>query len=256
MRLTKIAVIALVAVLLLSAVACGTKSYQLYTSVSGQGNITPSNGTLPEGDAITLIAMPESGWQFDHWEGDLNGNQSPVTITMDKNKTIVAYFTEVETTLPPTPPPGFVTYTDKTIGFSIFYPNSWQVEGDKVYNSVGFIAPSRCLGENIISSVYNFGTEYPSLETYYSEIALNRSYWDNYHLISKENLIIDGVPAIKVICTFGEYTNSGYTIIKEMDVFLIREQTLWSIGGGCATTCWDTYEGTFNTMLNSFQILD
>jgi hypothetical protein len=41
---------------------------------------------------------------------------------MDENQTIVAYFKQVEAT----PPPGFVTWTDDTDGFSIFVPDGWD----------------------------------------------------------------------------------------------------------------------------------
>jgi hypothetical protein len=77
--------------------------------------------------------------------------------------------------------------------------------------------------------------------------------FDEYDLISKENLTIDGIPAIKVIYTYVD--DGGYTV-QEMGCFLVKQQTVWGIVGSCDITCWDTYKGTFNTMVSSFRLLE
>lgn len=43
-------------------------------------------------DIVTLTAIPNSGYAFDHWSGDLTGNQNPDTIIMDGNKSVTATF--------------------------------------------------------------------------------------------------------------------------------------------------------------------
>jgi uncharacterized repeat protein (TIGR02543 family) len=71
--------------------------YTLTTNTVGQGSITlnPSGGTYSEGTVVTLTAVPDAGWQFSGWSGDLSGSTNPTTITMNSNKSVTATFTEV-----------------------------------------------------------------------------------------------------------------------------------------------------------------
>ena len=97
MKIKVFALIGLLSILLLSGVACdvgGPTTYQLTTVVEGQGSITPSEGSFTSGEAVTLTASPASGWSFSHWGGQGSGSQNPISITMDSDKTVYAYFTE------------------------------------------------------------------------------------------------------------------------------------------------------------------
>ena len=49
---------------------------------------------------MTLTAAPGSGYSFGNWSGDASGTASPVTLTMNSNKTVTANFTQ--TPFPPT----------------------------------------------------------------------------------------------------------------------------------------------------------
>ncbi|NLG18688.1 MAG: pseudouridine synthase [Fibrobacter sp.] len=76
-------------------VSSSKNSFTLTTSVGqGEGSITPASGAFEEGQAITVTAVPASGWIFDHWSGDLSGNSNPATLSMTANKTVSAYFAE------------------------------------------------------------------------------------------------------------------------------------------------------------------
>lgn len=68
--------------------------YVLSTSVTGEGFVTiePSQATYPYGSTVELSAVPQAGWAFDHWEGDLNGTENPISLTVDGDKSIVAVF--------------------------------------------------------------------------------------------------------------------------------------------------------------------
>ncbi|RLF58403.1 MAG: hypothetical protein DRN25_05250, partial [Thermoplasmata archaeon] len=70
--------------------------YTLNLSVSpeGAGSIekTPDLDQYPEGTTVTLTAIPNSGYIFDHWSGDVSGSENPVSVVMDSNKTITAVF--------------------------------------------------------------------------------------------------------------------------------------------------------------------
>ena len=65
----------------------------LTINIVGEGtvNIEPRMDVYPCGTSVTLTATGE--YPFDYWTGDLTGNENPVTIVMDSDKTITAYFT-------------------------------------------------------------------------------------------------------------------------------------------------------------------
>lgn len=67
--------------------------YSLITSVaSGEGTVTPENGTFTDGQEVTLTAVPEKGWVFSGWSGDISGDLNPIIITMRSDKSISATF--------------------------------------------------------------------------------------------------------------------------------------------------------------------
>jgi hypothetical protein len=71
-------------------------AYTLAISVnpSGSGTVTPApaGGDYPSNTVVTLTAVPAPGYQFDHWSGNVSGISTTVTLNMDSNKSIVAYF--------------------------------------------------------------------------------------------------------------------------------------------------------------------
>ena len=87
-----------IGILLLSS--CGTPAaeppatYTLSVSVNplGAGSVSPSDGQYEEGTQVTLTTTPASGYTFDYWGGDASGSLPTITITMDSNKSVTAYF--------------------------------------------------------------------------------------------------------------------------------------------------------------------
>ncbi|MGF3554625.1 MAG: InlB B-repeat-containing protein, partial [Thermoplasmatota archaeon] len=75
--------------------------YTLTINTQGNGTVNknPDYPTYPYGTIVTLTAIPDTGWTFDHWSGDLTGNQNPTNITMNENKNITAHFTINQYTL-------------------------------------------------------------------------------------------------------------------------------------------------------------
>ena len=147
----------------------------------------------------------------------------------------------------------FVTYTDNVNGFSISVPADWEPEEDE--SGVFFLSPTTCAEWYPFGAVTaSYEESYTSAQTYYTDIIepVIESF-NGYNLISKDNLTIDGNPAVKVVYTYiGSYGES----VQETFCILINQQTAWLIIGSCDVSCWNTYQGTFNTMANSFHLLD
>lgn len=69
--------------------------YTLKTSVNGQGEVDPSEGTYDKGEAISIKATANSGWTFESWAGDAEGSENPLNITMNSEMSIIANFKEI-----------------------------------------------------------------------------------------------------------------------------------------------------------------
>jgi uncharacterized repeat protein (TIGR02543 family) len=72
-------------------------AYTLSANTAGNGSITlnPPGGTYSEGTVVTCTAVPDAGWQFDGWSGDLTGSTNPQQITMNADKSITATFSQI-----------------------------------------------------------------------------------------------------------------------------------------------------------------
>jgi len=73
-------------------------TYTLTINTIGNGTITktPNQANYTPGTNIILTANPDTGWQFDHWNEDIEDNTTSKTIIINSNKTITAYFIEQE----------------------------------------------------------------------------------------------------------------------------------------------------------------
>jgi uncharacterized repeat protein (TIGR02543 family) len=68
--------------------------YTLTINKVGTGSVTknPNKATYTHGETVTLTAIPDSGWIFSSWSGDLTGSTNPGTITMTGDKIVTATF--------------------------------------------------------------------------------------------------------------------------------------------------------------------
>jgi len=75
--------------------------YSLTVNIEGSGSVNRNDtGPYNYGDVVELTAVPDVGWTFNEWKGDLTGSTNPDTIVMDGHKTVTANFTQVENTPP------------------------------------------------------------------------------------------------------------------------------------------------------------
>jgi uncharacterized repeat protein (TIGR02543 family) len=72
------------------------RTYSLTTNVDPNGGgvvvIDPIKGIYDSDEKIRLTAIQVDGYRFSHWGGDVSGSESSITITMNSNKNVTAYF--------------------------------------------------------------------------------------------------------------------------------------------------------------------
>ncbi len=94
-------ILSLFSFLLQVIIGCGTPGpstfAKLTVTVDGSGTVSPGTSNVPIGDPITLRAIPQSGWKFDHWEGPVTGSDNPVTLTVNSDVTVKAFFVSAST---------------------------------------------------------------------------------------------------------------------------------------------------------------
>lgn len=68
--------------------------YNLQMSVdnSGNGTVDPKSGSFEAGSTVKVTASPATGYRFDHWSGSVSGTTNPLSVLMDGEKTVTAYF--------------------------------------------------------------------------------------------------------------------------------------------------------------------
>ncbi|WP_207681920.1 InlB B-repeat-containing protein [Desulfonema magnum] len=72
------------------------KTYSLnITAVNGTVTRTPDKTSYECGSTVTLSAIPNSNYKFDHWEGYLTGNQKSTIITISQDIRITAVFVPI-----------------------------------------------------------------------------------------------------------------------------------------------------------------
>lgn len=107
------------------------KKYTIVTNVfPANGGTVSGAGIYNKGTSVDINAIPATGYQFDHWSGDLSGNVNPTIILMNDNKSITAHFIEIQYTLTTSvePPDG------GTITGAGTYPEGTVVEVEAIPN--------------------------------------------------------------------------------------------------------------------------
>ena len=76
---------------------CEGRKYSLEISASNGGTTDPMPGTHTyyNRTEVSVTASPESGYGFYGWGGDVSGTTNPITITMDSDKSLIAYFSAI-----------------------------------------------------------------------------------------------------------------------------------------------------------------
>lgn len=72
-------------------------TYALALTSTGSGTVAanPAPGPYASNTLVTVTAVLNSGWVFDHWSGDASGSANPLSVTMDRPKLVQAVFVQV-----------------------------------------------------------------------------------------------------------------------------------------------------------------
>jgi uncharacterized repeat protein (TIGR02543 family) len=70
--------------------------FVLKVDIAGNGKVVlgPDGGSYDPGTVVTITAVPDDGWQFSGWTGEVSNYKNPTTIRMDKDQTVKATFIE------------------------------------------------------------------------------------------------------------------------------------------------------------------
>ena len=162
---------------------------------------------------------------------------------------------EPEPTPTSTPISGFLTYTDEVNDFSFSYPDDWQLASDELSagTDVMFLAPVACSDINTNFNVVSEGLPYSmSVQSYFENGKSYLQAFTEYTPISDDELTVAGEPSIKHVYT---WLLSGQTL-KQMQVYVVQDETAWVLTFTTAPACWSQYEDTFDTITDSFQLLN
>lgn len=155
-----------------------------------------------------------------------------------------------------TPSSTFLTYTDEINGFSISYPQDWEIMSEDRLQGpqiVAFWAPA---AEHEGKPLFTLGREDRltgiTVQSYFQETraALEESTGYNYSFASEDELVINGIPAVKHVLT---YDHEGERL-KAMQVYLVEGKSVWIMTSVCATEFFDLWETTFDVIADSFHL--
>lgn len=115
----------------------------------GTGTVSksPDKGGYAYDENVQLSANADSGYIFDHWEGDLSGNDNFENILMNGDKNIIAHFSEGQIS-----PVHFITFAENTgDNYSIIIDaatiNNNPIE---IEDEIGVFTPdSLCVGASV-----------------------------------------------------------------------------------------------------------
>ena len=78
---------------LFSTVPSGQAALAVIPIGGGQVTINPRTNIYNLGANVTITATTDAGQSFLGWSGDATGGQNPLSVAMNQNRTIYAYFT-------------------------------------------------------------------------------------------------------------------------------------------------------------------
>jgi len=263
-------VIAIVVIIVLFSTKPWERTYTLSVSVypSQAGFVLPSGGEYKSGDQVTLTAIPNTGYTFDHWSGTTSATTSTVSITMDSHESLIAHFE----TIPTTPEvlfsddfsdesSGWVTY-DEYDGRVIYQNGYLCIKDYTTHEGTMYSESQRYLTDFILevetwlvsgtdTNWHGVSCRYKDDDNYYG-FAIGA---DGYYTILKW---VNGDETVFIAPTYSSYINQGVGAVNLIHIecigsnlglsvngHLLWEGTDTSLTGGDITLAANSQAGTF-----------
>ncbi len=158
-------------------------------------NIFADNGTVSKspnqssydcGTTVLLIASPNSGYNFDYWEGDAAGTETTASITMTKDMNITAVFASGTYTIS-----GYVR-DGGNAGLSGVILNFSNDGGSATTDSSGFYTQSVNSGWSGTVTPAKSGYSFDPQNRTYSDVTANQSDQNHTATLQQQDYIISG----------------------------------------------------------------
>jgi hypothetical protein len=163
-------------------------------------------------------------------------------------------------TLTPTPTPtptstpeaDYMTHTDVLNGFSIAYPEDWEIKTPPgILFALG--STEQCRGRVATFDLYKMELiSTTDVETFFGPM-LNATFSSQERsFIYGEKVGVSGRSAIKWVTNI---MNADGLPLKEMSFYVLGTRTAWILSFRAVFYCWNEYEDIFQHMVGSFQLL-
>jgi hypothetical protein len=164
-----------------ASIFAAPQQFTLIVSIEGQGSVEvdgesyTSALSFNEGIEITIEAIPESGWQFAEWMGDISSTNNPASVVINSNKSIGAIFA-------PTTSTGFIAFTGPEA-----YPNPFG-SSINIRNAKGInrLVISNLIGQKLLDIYIDDSGETHTIKTDYLPKGI---YLFTFHSLKGEKIV-------------------------------------------------------------------
>jgi hypothetical protein len=192
------------------------KQYSL-TTFAEHGYITrsPDLALYDSNNVVQLTAVPDSGYAFVVWAGDVNGSVNPLNLTMNGNTSISAIFTSVATEL------------------DVNLAKGWNM----VSLPVAAVPATRAaIYPGSLSPLYQFTSGYQPAET----LQLGAGYWLKLPVAQSAHLTGGSVLAVAVPLV------EGWNLVGSISI-PVPVNTILSDPPGLVSSAFFGYDGSYQT---------
>jgi hypothetical protein len=101
-----------------------TVELKVNTEGSGSVQLSPNSSVVNKGDTVQAKAMPEDGWVFDHWTGDLQEDLTKdfdINLDMESSRVLTAHFRKLSDVLVPIGTANLASYSRLKISGSMAF---------------------------------------------------------------------------------------------------------------------------------------
>ncbi|MDM8522993.1 DUF1566 domain-containing protein [Desulfococcaceae bacterium HSG8] len=164
------------------------KKYSLnITANNGSVSKSPDQSSYDCGTTVLLTATPDSGYNFDRWEGDTSGTQTTASLTMTKDMNITAIFSAGTYTVS-----GYVRDGNNNSGISGVTLDFSNSGGSATTDSSGFYTRPVSKGWSGTVTPDKSGYSFTPQNRSYSDVTADQSDQDYTAVPEQENYTLSG----------------------------------------------------------------